>query len=80
MSCAPRPSDLRSESAHFDEARPLTWFVYKVARNFFKPSNFVKLTDRLKTHQPLVLADERASERAADGRPSPDRNVRLDGG
>ena len=31
-----------SESARFDEARPLTWFVYKVARNFFKPSNFVK--------------------------------------
>ena len=33
--------DLSSESASFDEARPLTWFVYKVARNFFKPSNFV---------------------------------------
>ena len=35
-------SGLRSESARFDEARPLTWFAYKVARDFFKPSNFVK--------------------------------------
>ncbi len=33
--------DLRSESARFDEAHPLTLFVYKVVRNFFKPSNFV---------------------------------------
>ena len=43
MRCTASPfPDLRSESARFDEARPLTLFVYKVARNFFKPSNFVK--------------------------------------
>ena len=43
MRCAPWPfSDLRSESTRFDDARPPTLFVYKVARNFFKPSNFVK--------------------------------------
>ena len=43
MRCTASPfPDLWSESARFDEARPLTLFVYKVARNFFKPSNSVK--------------------------------------
>ena len=43
MRCNASPfPDPRSESARFDEARPLTLFVYRVARIFFKPSNSVK--------------------------------------
>ena len=71
MRCAPWPfPDLWSESAHFDDAHPLTWFVYRVTLNFFKPCTFVhfRKVDRQAKDAPTLGTGGRESIEGGCGR------------
>ncbi len=59
--------DFRPESARFDDARPQTWFVYKVARNFFKPSNFVHFRKVDKQSQDALTLGAGGRESVGEG-------------
>ena len=69
MRYAPLPfPDLWSESVRFDEARPLTWSVYKVALNFFKPCIFVHFREVDRQAQDAQTLGSGGRESVGEGR------------